>query len=1191
MSNVTIQPSGIDAYLNQGAPTTNNGAGSTILVRSYASNQNRSILKFDFSAVVPAGATITLATLSLYTTTTLASRTITVYRLLRTDWVENEACWNYYKGTTVWGTAGALNTTTDITTTDAATATSVAANQWLNETVTAQVQTALDSVAGVAHFLVADVSASNGDQNVYSSREAGTTANRPKLYIEYTVPSTVTFNSQGGTPTPSPITNVAYGATVTLPTAPTRAGYIFGGWWTGTGGTGTQFTASTPVNANITVYAQWTAAVYTLTYTAGANGSISGASPQTVDAGASGAQVTAVPNANYHFVNWSDASTANPRTDTGVAADITVTANFAIDTFTVTFDKNGGVTEASPASILTNYNTTVTLPTPPTKTGYTFVGWNTVAGGGGTTFNASTPVTANVTVYAQWIIAQYTLTYTAGANGTIMGPSPQTVNYLASGVSVTAIPSINCLFVNWSDGVTTATRTDINVSGNITVTANFAHPYSVCIPLERGSHSVYVQATDSIGTVVTAPIAYVTAYELATYGIDVYLGDAKLNAIEPVLYDELLPALPTLNFSCAELLTGTIQAVIRERGIRKYQFTIDTTSKSGAFYAYTCKAAESYDLTSEIMALQTSYGSTSDAIKLLVPSLNIVDGNGILAQITYPQMFARITPVEVIKQLLIQSLAQASVRNGNLYVFPMDVSAQVPDYHMQRLDPRTGWQRDDNVYGAVQAHYVVKQYPTPSTVLTLNDAINWTGVVVNLEHVVETLLPAPSGAANMLWFNGNASRAGLSAFFKDFDRIRFNWHPDTATALTVSLQQDASNKLEFTHYFNGPVGAGFVLTGTPGVSTDTLTKNITLSPVQFVKTVSGTVSAGCSYRVTLLNAAGTTLWQDIQRGTIGNTFEADVPTSVSQVSQTTTVRIEFTNLYLIGTDYGARVIECDIQVQTLQQTGSHYSVASSVQYPVVWGQGSYTSANGGSYVYTKFVNVPAPGSGERYQNPGILSSLPTGYYGTFSSSCEYGSSPSGFNCIMVAFGNVARSNSVLIAVLEHLVTDYAWISSYFMWSYSFNLFEAVDIPLNTMARTGNPVTLQTIVLTATEYNYVDTLVLVADNPLPATVEAGTGSRAYVVTDDFGSQAGAQAYADGLLPVVSVAREQYTRDVSLATDLGVGDTINGDGTNMTVYAIDYRADGKTVAAGKAMDTLMTRLAEQARRLGTLERKGA
>jgi hypothetical protein len=52
---------------------------------------------------------------------------------------------------------------------------------------------------------------------------------------------------------------------------------------------------------------------YTLTYTAGANGSITGSSQQTVDEGASGSAVTAVPATGYQFSSWSDASTTTRR--------------------------------------------------------------------------------------------------------------------------------------------------------------------------------------------------------------------------------------------------------------------------------------------------------------------------------------------------------------------------------------------------------------------------------------------------------------------------------------------------------------------------------------------------------------------------------------------------------------------------------------------------------------------------------------------------------------------------------------------------------------------------------------------------------------------------------------------------------------------------------------------------------------
>jgi uncharacterized protein (TIGR02145 family) len=69
----------------------------------------------------------------------------------------------------------------------------------------------------------------------------------------------------------------------------------------------------------------------TLTYTANSNGSITGTSTQTINYGSDGTQVTAVPDAGYHFVSWSDSSTTNPRTDTSVIDNLSISATFAID--------------------------------------------------------------------------------------------------------------------------------------------------------------------------------------------------------------------------------------------------------------------------------------------------------------------------------------------------------------------------------------------------------------------------------------------------------------------------------------------------------------------------------------------------------------------------------------------------------------------------------------------------------------------------------------------------------------------------------------------------------------------------------------------------------------------------------------------------------------------------------------------
>lgn len=67
---------------------------------------------------------------------------------------------------------------------------------------------------------------------------------------------------------------------------------------------------------------------YTLTYETDGNGTIIGDATQTVVDGGNGTAVFANSNTGFTFDQWSDGSTDNPRTDTAVTGDLTVTANF-----------------------------------------------------------------------------------------------------------------------------------------------------------------------------------------------------------------------------------------------------------------------------------------------------------------------------------------------------------------------------------------------------------------------------------------------------------------------------------------------------------------------------------------------------------------------------------------------------------------------------------------------------------------------------------------------------------------------------------------------------------------------------------------------------------------------------------------------------------------------------------------------
>ncbi|MDZ4169692.1 MAG: OmpA family protein [Coriobacteriia bacterium] len=100
-----------------------------------------------------------------------------------------------------------------------------------------------------------------------------------------------------------------------------------------------------------------------------------------------------------------------------------------------------------------------------------------------------TNVTADMDVTAEFEISNVTLSYLAAPNGTVAGSTTQVIQTGNSGSAVTAVPAPGYWFTGWSDGVSTATRSDLAGDSDLTVTASFAY-----IPVAR---------TDEIGTYQT----------------------------------------------------------------------------------------------------------------------------------------------------------------------------------------------------------------------------------------------------------------------------------------------------------------------------------------------------------------------------------------------------------------------------------------------------------------------------------------------------------------------------------------------------------------------------------------------------------------------------------------------------------------------------------------------------------------
>jgi len=204
-------------------------------------------------------------------------------------------------------------------------------------------------------------------------------------------------------------------------------------------------------------------------------------------------------------------------TDT-VISDVTLYAKWTINTYTVTFNKNGGGTEAVPTTKTATYGGNVgTLPTEPTRTGYTFAGWNTKANGSGSEFTAATAVTADITVYAQWMSSDATLSDLSLSSGTL-DPSFASVT-----ISYTASVANNITSIT-----VTPTAADTNATITVNGTPVASGSASGAINLDVGENTITIVVTAEDGTTTKICTIIVTRAAVPITAIGAITGTAQV---------------------------------------------------------------------------------------------------------------------------------------------------------------------------------------------------------------------------------------------------------------------------------------------------------------------------------------------------------------------------------------------------------------------------------------------------------------------------------------------------------------------------------------------------------------------------------------------------------------------------------------------------------------------------------------
>ncbi|EAC8389429.1 LPXTG cell wall anchor domain-containing protein [Listeria monocytogenes] len=220
-------------------------------------------------------------------------------------------------------------------------------------------------------------------------------ANDLMLYAHFSVNSyQVNFDIDGAVMNEA----VVYDTLLNEPTAPTKQGYTFDGWYDAeTGGNKWDFkTMKMPAN-DVTLYAHFTVSSYQVNF------DIDGAVTNEAIVYDTLLNEPATPTKQgYTFDGWYDAETGGNKWDFKTmkmpANDVTLYAHFTINNYQANFDIDGAVTNET-----ITYDTLLNEPTAPTKQGFLFDGWyDAEVGGTKWDFNTMKMPANDVTLYAHF---------------------------------------------------------------------------------------------------------------------------------------------------------------------------------------------------------------------------------------------------------------------------------------------------------------------------------------------------------------------------------------------------------------------------------------------------------------------------------------------------------------------------------------------------------------------------------------------------------------------------------------------------------------------------------------------------------------------------------------------------------------------------------------------------------------------
>ncbi|MBR3942981.1 MAG: InlB B-repeat-containing protein [Clostridia bacterium] len=292
---------------------------------------------------------------------------------------------------------------------------------------------------------------------------------------------------------------VKYGTIIgdKLPEAPSKEGYTFKGWYRDIDGESEEIGKDTEIKVSFDVYAVWEAKTYDLKFNPD-NGdpiiTLTGTYDQAISV-----LPTEPTKPGFTFGGWFDANGNEVDEFTVVKGEMQLTAKWnpiPPNAYAVTFKVDG----ATYATIVVEHGDAigVQMPSDPTKTGHTFVGWEDQ---NGNPVTDATVVTESLTVTAVFDANDYTLTFDPDNGDSV------TIISITYGQTIGAMMPLDptktgYTFLGWKDGDGNPVTDATVVTGQLDIVAIWElNEYTLTFNPDNGDtpFEIFVTHGDAIG--------------------------------------------------------------------------------------------------------------------------------------------------------------------------------------------------------------------------------------------------------------------------------------------------------------------------------------------------------------------------------------------------------------------------------------------------------------------------------------------------------------------------------------------------------------------------------------------------------------------------------------------------------------------------------------------------------------------